>query len=259
MAGEAANGSIDKALMVLESLAQHTRVTDIAAATGLPKSTVHRILQSLLAWEFARADGGGGYLPGPRILALAGKVMSRFDPAQHARGALRDLRDRTGFTVHFAIRSGDEVVYVEKLEGRQPYDMKSRVGNSVPLHTTGIGKAILANLPAAETDRIISRAGLVAVTPKSITDPEVLREQLADVVHRGYAVDDGENDPGIRCVAAPVFDHTGAVMGGVSIAALTFDLELADDALAGQVMTTAAAVSAALGAPAGARPAAHPA
>jgi DNA-binding IclR family transcriptional regulator len=83
------SGSIDKALTVLEALAQHHRVTDIAAATGLPKSTVHRILQSLLGWGFARADGNGGYLPGPRILTLAGKMMSRFEPAVQARGALR--------------------------------------------------------------------------------------------------------------------------------------------------------------------------
>src|SRR5690348_9522115 len=128
------SGSIDKALTVLEALAQHHRVTDIAAATGLPKSTVHRILQSLLGWGFARADGNGGYLPGPRILTLAGKMMSRFDPAVQARGALRELRDRTGLTVHFAIRSGDEVVYVDKIEGRRPYQMKSRVGMTVPLH-----------------------------------------------------------------------------------------------------------------------------
>jgi IclR family acetate operon transcriptional repressor len=245
-----ANGSIDKALMVLESLAQHSRVTDIAAATGLPKSTVHRILQSLISWGFARADGGGGYLPGPRILTLAGKVMSRFDPAQHARAALRDLRDGTGFTVHFAIRSGDEVVYVEKLEGRQPYQMKSRVGNSVPLHTTAIGKAILANLPADETEDIIGRAGLIAVTPRSITDRDVLRAQLAASGARGFAVDDGENDPGICCVGAPVFDHTGVVMGGVSVSALMHDLRLDDEALARQVIAAARDVSAALGAPA---------
>src|SRR3954471_24154715 len=141
-----AGGSIDKALAVLEALSEHARVTDIAAATALPKSTVHRILQSLVGWGFARADGSGGYLPGPRILTLAGRVMSRFDPSQHARAALRDLRDRTGMTVHFAIRGGDEIVYVDKIEGRRPYQMKSRVGMSVPLHTTAIGKAVLAEL-----------------------------------------------------------------------------------------------------------------
>jgi IclR family acetate operon transcriptional repressor len=243
------SGSIDKALTVLEALAEHRRVTDIATATGLPKSTVHRILQSLLGWGFARADGNGGYLPGPRILTLAGRVMTRFDPAQHARAALRDLRDRTGLTVHFAVRSGDEVVYVEKIEGRRPYQMKSRVGMSVPLHTTAIGKAILANLVDAEITEIIERAGLTAVTRRSITDPGVLRRQLSAALAQGHAVDDGENDAAISCIGAPVFDHTGNVMGGISISALSFELDLDNKALVAEVISAARDVSLALGTP----------
>ncbi|WP_426511787.1 IclR family transcriptional regulator [Dactylosporangium sp. McL0621] len=243
------SGSIDKALTVLEALAEHSRLTDIAAASGLPKSTVHRILQSLIGWGFAFADGNGGYLPGPRILTLAGRVMSRFDPAQHARAALRDLRDRTGMTVHFAIRSGDEVVYVDKIEGRRPYQMKSRVGRAVPLHTTAIGKAVLAHLSAAETAGIIARAGLTAITPRSITDPGVLRRQLAAAAANGYAIDDGENDAEIGCIGAAVFDHTANVLGGISISALSFDLDLSSEALVTEVIGAARAVSLALGAP----------
>jgi DNA-binding IclR family transcriptional regulator len=243
------SGSIDKALTVLEALAEHSRLTDIAAASGLPKSTVHRILQSLIGWGFAFADGNGGYLPGPRILTLAGRVMSRFDPAQHARAALRDLRDRTGMTVHFAIRSGDEVVYVDKIEGRRPYQMKSRVGMGVPLHTTAIGKVVLAHLPEDETAEIIGRAGLTAVTRRSITDPAVLRRQLAEAATGGYAVDDGENDAGISCIGAPVFDHTATVMGGISISALSFELDLDSEALVAEVTSAARAVSEALGSP----------
>lgn len=243
------SGSIDKAMTVLEALAEHRRVTDIAAATGLPKSTVHRILQSLLGWGFALADGNGGYLPGPRILTLAGRVMSRFDPAQHARAALRGLRDRTGLTVHFAIRSGDEIVYVDKIEGRRPYQMKSRIGMGVPLHTTAIGKTVLSHLADAEVAEIIARAGLAAVTRRTITDPAALRRQLAEALANGYAVDDGENDAGISCMGAPVFDHTANVMGGISISALSFELDLDSEALVAEVISAARAVSVALGAP----------
>src|SRR3954465_6971448 len=195
-----AGGSIDKALAVLEALSEHARVTDIAAATALPKSTVHRILQSLVEWGFARADGAGGYLPGPRILTLAGKVMSRFDPAQHADSALQSLRDRTGFTVHFAIRSGDEAVYVQKLEGLGPYQMASRVGMSMCLHSTSIGKAILAQLRDEEVTVITSRTGLERRTPHTITDVGALLDHLAEVRRRGYSIDDEENEGGIRCV-----------------------------------------------------------
>jgi IclR family acetate operon transcriptional repressor len=242
-------GSIDKALMVLEALAEHRRVTDIAAGTGLPKSTVHRILQSLVGWGFARTDGTGGYLPGPRILTLAGKVMSRFDPAQHADSALQSLRDRTGFTVHFAVRSGDEAVYVRKLEGLRPYRMASRVGMSMSLHSTSIGKAILSRLHDEEVAAIASRTGLERRTPHTITDTPTLLEHLTETRERGYSTDDEENENGIRCVGAPVFDHTGTVMGGISISALTFELTPDDQTLTREVITAARDVSLALGAP----------
>ncbi len=249
MATQTGGGSIDKALTVLEALAEHSRVTDIAAGTGLPKSTVHRILQSLVGWGFARTDGSGGYLPGPRILTLAGKVMSRFDPAQHADSALHGLRDRTGFTVHFAIRSADEAVYVRKLEGLRPYQMGSRVGMSMLLHSTSIGKAILAQLDAGEVAAIVARTGLAGRTPHTITDPAVLADHLAEVRRRGRSVDDEENEGGIRCVGAPVFDHTGTVMGGISVSGLAFEVDPADETLAAEVVTAAREVSIALGAP----------
>lgn len=242
-------GSIDKALTVLEALAEHRRVTDIAAGTGLPKSTVHRILQSLVGWGFARADGTGGYLPGPRILTLAGKVMSRFDPAQHADAALQSLRDRTGFTVHFAIRSGDEAVYVQKLEGLGPYQMASRVGMSMRLHSTSIGKAILSRLGDEEITLITARTGLERRTEHTITDTDALLRHLAEVRRRGYSVDDEENESGIRCVGAPVFDHTGTVMGGISISGLAFEITGDDPTLAAKVVAAAHDVSLALGAP----------
>jgi IclR family transcriptional regulator, acetate operon repressor len=242
-------GSIDKALTVLEALAEHRRVTDIAAGTGLPKSTVHRILQSLVGWGFARADGTGGYLPGPRILTLAGKVMSRFDPAQHADSALQVLRDRTGFTVHFAVRSGDEAVYVRKLEGLGPYRMASRVGMSMSLHSTSIGKAILSRLRESEVASIASRTGLEPRTPRTITDVGALLRHLTEVRSRGYSADDEENEGGIRCVGAPVFDHTGVVMGGISVSGLSFELASDDEVLAGEVVAAARDVSLALGAP----------
>lgn len=242
-------GSIDKALTVLEALAEHHRVTDIAAGTGLPKSTVHRILQSLVGWGFARTDGSGGYLPGPRILTLAGRVMNRFDPAQHADSALQYLRDQTGFTVHFAVRNGDEAVYARKLEGLRPYQMASRVGMSLLLHSTSIGKAILAQLRDEDVTVITSRTGLERRTQHTITGLDALLGHLAEVRRRGYAIDDEENEAGIRCVGAPVFDHTGTVMGGISVSGLAFEVAPDDATLGPQVVTAAREVSLALGAP----------
>jgi DNA-binding IclR family transcriptional regulator len=242
--------SIDKALAVLEAIAEHHRVTDIAVATGVSKSTVHRILQSLVEWGFARPDGAGGYEPGPRILTLAGKVMSRFDPARQADAALRALHESTGYTTHFGIRGGDEAVYVAKLEGRRPYQMPSRVGMSLRLHSTAIGKAILAELPDAEVRAICARTGLPAGTPATHTGVDALLAHLAEIRALGHALDDEENEPGVRCVGAAVFDHTGAVLGGISISALAMDMDrTALEHLAPTVTAAARDVSVALGAP----------
>ena len=242
------NSSIDKTLTVLEALVRHSRVTDIAARSGLSKSTVHRILQSLVARGFARPDGNGGYLPGARILTLAGMVMQRFDPAQQADTVLRDLRDRTGLAVHFAVRAGDEAVYVAKLDGLRPYQMRSRVGMSIALHTTAIGKAILAQLPVEECEEMISRLPLTAMTEHSITSRAELRRQLAQARTARYAVDGGENDPGITCIGAAVFDHSGAVLGGVSVSALSFDVDVKDPDVITAVLAAARQTSLALGA-----------
>jgi DNA-binding IclR family transcriptional regulator len=245
----AAGNAIEKALAVLEALAEHERITDLAALTGLPKSTVHRILQSLVGHGFAAADGAGGYLPGPRILTLAGKVMHRIDPARLADPALRGLRDRTGHTVHFALRESDEAVYVEKLAGLRPYQMPSRIGQSLRLHSTAIGKVILAGLADIEVAAICARAGMPALTPRTLTRPEELLTHLAAVRKRGYAVDDEENEPGMRCVAAPVTGHQGQVIGAVSVSTLLHELPLREvKAIGAEVARAAREVSLALGA-----------
>jgi DNA-binding IclR family transcriptional regulator len=244
-----AGNAIEKALSVLEALADHERITDLAEMTGLPKSTVHRILQSLVGHGFATSDGNGGYLPGARILTLAGKVMHRIDPARLAEPALRGLRDRTGHTVHFALRNGDEAVYVEKLAGHKPYQMPSRIGQSLNLHSTAIGKAILAGLPDEEVAAICERTGMPRMTPNTLVSPSELRSHLAEVRKRGYAIDDEENVPGLRCVGAAVTGHNGQVAGAVSISTLVHELSVREArAVGAEVVKTAREVSLALGA-----------
>jgi DNA-binding IclR family transcriptional regulator len=120
---------------------------------------------------------------------------------------------------------------------------------SIALHTTAIGKAILANLPIEECEEVISRIHLVAMTEHSITTHAELRDQLDLARARGYAVDGGENDPGISCLGAAVFDYSGAVLGGVSVSALSFDLNVNDPEVIAAVQATARQMSLTLGAP----------
>jgi IclR family acetate operon transcriptional repressor len=246
MAGEAPRSAADKTLVVLEALAEHSRVADIAKSTDLPKPTVHRILQTLVRHGFARTDGQGEYTGGPRILSLAGQFLQRLDVAEQVRPILRDLQERTGWTVHLALLSGDEAVYVAKLEGAQPYTLASRVGMSLRLHCTSIGKAILATLPDDEVLALLRRAGMPARTEHTLTDETALLTDLAATRRRGHAEDHEENETGVRAVGAAIFDHNGRVLGAVSAAALVYQDEPVGNR--GElVMRAAADVSRALG------------
>lgn len=248
MAGAAPRSAADKTLLVLEALAEHTRVADLAKGTDLPKATVHRILQTLVRHGFARTDGQGEYTGGPRILSLAGQFLQRLDIAERVRPVLRDLQERTGWTVHLALLSGDEAIYVAKIEGDQPYTLASRVGMSLRLHCTSIGKSILATMSDDEVRALVRRAGMPARTANTHTGEDALLADLAGVRRRGYAEDHEENETGVRAVGAAVFDHTGAVLGAVSAAALVYRDE-PTEARGALVKQAAADVSTALGAP----------
>jgi IclR family transcriptional regulator, acetate operon repressor len=247
MAGDGPRSAADKTLSVLEALADHSSIAGIAATSGLAKPTVHRILQTLVQHGFARSDGQGSYVCGPRILSLAGRFLQRLDIAEQVRPILQDLQDATGWTVHFALLSGDEAVYVAKIEDAKPYHLASRVGMSLRLHCTSIGKAILAAMPDDEVTELLKRAGLPARTENTITDMPAMLDELTGVRARGYAEDHEENEGGVCAVGAAVFDHTGDVIGAVSAAALVH-LATPVENLPAKVTTAAAAVSRALGA-----------
>jgi IclR family transcriptional regulator, KDG regulon repressor len=243
-----------KTLGVLDALAPDprgaTRLGDIAARVGLPRSTVHRILQRLVESGYARAQGDGRYVAGPRVLALAGGLLRQLDRG-YLTPVLQALCDDVGHTVHFALLSGHEATYIEKLEvPGAGYQMASRVGSRIPLHCTSIGKAILAALPEAERHALLRQAELVARTPRTLVTLDDLDRELERVAERGFAVDDEENERNIRCVGAAVYDDRNRPTGAVSVSALTLELTLDDVPAVGRhVMAAAAELSRGLGAP----------
>lgn len=240
--------AVSKTLLVLRALGEHDRIVTIAQATGLPKSTVHRILQTAVEQGFARAAGGGTYVVGPQVLALAGHLLTRLDPSQ-VDAELHRLAERTGCTVHYARLDGDEAYYVAKVEARRPYRLASRVGMALRLHSTSIGKAILAELPDPDVLALLGRTGMERRTDRTVTETAELLERLGQIRRQGYAVDDEENEPGVRCVGAAVRGHRGAVVGGISVSYLVGDPDQLPVAELGKLVTaTAAAVSAGLGA-----------
>ncbi|MFI6996810.1 IclR family transcriptional regulator [Nocardia sp. NPDC050175] len=249
--------AVAKVVLVLEALPSCRGVTEISRSTGLSTSTVHRILQELAAVGWVRIDPDHRYLPGVRLLSLAGQTAGI---THLVRPILQRLCAATGHTVHFALRSGDEAIYVDKLEGDRAYAMRSRVGLSIPLHCTAIGKAVLAGLSRAELRELLTRIPLTAMTPRTITDPDLLIAHVGAVAARGYAVDDEENETQTRCLGAAVLDHHGVPIGGISVSALAFDLDRAKVRTCAPLLIAAAHdASHALGLPNAAHPLPGPA
>ncbi|MCX4529718.1 MULTISPECIES: IclR family transcriptional regulator [unclassified Streptomyces] len=219
----AAGSALEKSLRILEAVAAPGgphRLTDVTAAAAVAKSSTFRILASLIEQGFVRPEPDSRYGVGPRLRGLSA-LVSAGEPADVER-ILDELRQATGQTVHLALHTGETITYIRKLESDQPFRTASRVGMRMPLHTTAIGKGILAHLPAEEVRELISATGLPGRTPHSLTTPEALRAELEAVRARGFAVDDEENEPTIRCVGAPVLGPTGRPVGGVSVTTVTF-------------------------------------
>jgi IclR family transcriptional regulator, acetate operon repressor len=194
---------------------------DIAGRAGVPKASAHRILRTLVANGFLENDGAGRYPLGPRLRTLAASVTATQAEAR-IDDLLADLSLRTGQTVHLALRTGHTVTYTHKVDSADAVRMASRVGMRMPLHTTAIGKCVLAGLGEPELAAVVADGGLAARTAASVPTMDALRVELARVRADGFAVDDEENEASIRCIAAGVRDARGNVIGGVSVSALTF-------------------------------------
>jgi IclR family transcriptional regulator, acetate operon repressor len=240
--------AIEKLVAVVEILATESKVTRIARTTGLATSTVHRILQSLVQLGWAHEDEDRGYMLGARLLAITARADDAGFLAQIAMPFLRELRDTTGDTVHLAMRRGDEMVYIAKLDGRKAYQMRSHVGMTIPVHCSAVGKAMLAAAGTDDVRALLDRAGLPARTGRTITSVDAMLTHLNTVRARGYAMDDQENEENIRCIGAVVNGQHGLPVAAVSVSSLIYDLtDPKVPRCALLVMDTARRISAALG------------
>ncbi|MGW6860913.1 IclR family transcriptional regulator [Streptomyces xanthophaeus] len=219
----AAGSALEKSLRVLEAVAAPGgphRLTDVTAAAAVPKSSTFRILASLVEQGFVRVEGESRYGVGPRLRELSALVGGG-EPAGIGR-ILGELQRATGQTVHLALHSGETITYIRKVEGDQPFHTASRIGMRMPLHTTAIGKSVLAHLPAGEVRALVRATGLPRRTPHTLTTAQALQADLTAVRSRGFALDDEENEPSIRCIGAAVLGPDGRPVGGVSITTVTF-------------------------------------
>jgi IclR family acetate operon transcriptional repressor len=216
--------TVAKAFAILRALSAEARegmnLSEVCARVGMSRSTTHRYLTTLEKLDLAERDGGDRFHLGPQLVALAGSYLANSDLRRESMPLLQELASQTQETIHLAVPSGNEVVYIDKVDSRQAIQMYSYIGARLPMHSTALGKSILAHLGAEQIENLIS-ARLSKRTPRTITTAEALRRELVLVKAQGFAVDDEENEIGICCVGAPIFDYTQRVVAAVSVSGPT--------------------------------------
>ncbi|WP_069812464.1 IclR family transcriptional regulator [Streptomyces sp. TP-A0874] len=197
--------SLERAFDLLERMADaggEVGLSELATTSGLPLPTIHRLIRTLVGCGYVRQQPNRRYSLGPRLIRL-GESASRL-LGTWARPYLARLVAETGETANMALLDGDEVVYVAQVPSRHSMRMFTEVGRRVLPHSTGVGKALLADVPAGEVRALLSRTGMPAATEKTITAPDDFLAALEQVRRDGYAVDDNEQEIGVRCLAVPV-------------------------------------------------------
>ena len=221
--GEVAIQVIERMMRLLDILAAHAEpmaLKDISRLSGLHPSTTHRILSDMVAKRFVDRDETGAYLLGLRLLELGNLVKSRLNIRRIAAEQMATLYRKTLQTINLSVRQGDEIVYVERtyseLSGMQ---VVRAIGGHVPLHLTSTGKLFLSADTPEDVRLYAKRTGLKGSTKNSITDLPKLERELQQVRIKGYARDNEELEPGVRCIAAGIHDDSGQLVAGLSISA----------------------------------------
>lgn len=211
--------ALRKGLIVLELLAAEgpLSMADVQRATGLNKTMTFRLLRVLREQGYvAQDEARHRYGLGPKLLALGHAAATRLDLVAVGQPLLDGLRQRFDETINLGILAGFHVTYVAMAESQRGLRMAANVGTQDYAHATALGKAILAHLPADQQEAYLEGCSWPRVTPKTITDADALRRELARTRDRGFAIDDEENELGARCVGAPILDARRFPIAGIS-------------------------------------------
>jgi len=220
---------LNKSLSILEILLQQgspMNMTEISKKLGLYPSTIHRILDTLKHWGYVEQEPNTQkYQLGLKALELGMAKLHQMDLAREATPYLKELVNQCNETVHLGVLEKGEVLYLAKEESSQTIRMCSYVGKRAPLHCTALGKVLLSYLSEEERKKILGRKGLPRLTEKTITDKEELEKELNKVKKQGFALDKGENEKDVRCIAAPIRNYQGKVIAAVSISGPAFRID----------------------------------
>jgi len=213
--------SLGRAFSILEEVARHREgigLADLSKRVGLHNSTTFHLAKTLVSLGYMRQERDSKrYRVGRPLFALAASALDEIEMVNLATPILEDLSRETGESGHFAVRMGDAVVVIARTSGAGAFQLTDRVGVVRPAHCTALGKIILASLRPDQLKRFLERVELKPSTRKSITEPSVLLREIAEIRRDAIAFDDGEFNAEVRCVAVPVYNFTGEVIGALGI------------------------------------------
>jgi len=222
--------SIERAFAILEEVARHRdgiRLGELSRRLGLHTSTAFHLVKTMVLLGYLRQmPDDKTYRIGSPLFTLAAGALDDVEMASLAMPVLESLSAATGESSHFAIRSGDDIVVLARTVGSGAFQLADRVGAVRPAHCTALGKILLAALSDEQLAAYLKRRPPVALTAKTIVDPDMIRREIASVRKNGIAYDDSEFNIEARCVAMPVYDLTGTVRGAIGISGAVWRLSL---------------------------------
>ena len=220
-AGDGKNQSLTRALTLLARLSETPSglsLTDLCYQLGMPTATVHRLLNTFEEFDFVEQDAEQGlWFVGLKAFTVGNAFLQRRDIVASARPHMQALVDQCGETVNLGVIDDGEAVFISQVESREMMRMIVRLGSRSPIHASGVGKALLANMSEPGLARVLQQRGLARYTERSIDNPARLREELQGIRQLGYALDDEEHAIGLRCVASAIFDQNGQALAAISL------------------------------------------
>jgi IclR family transcriptional regulator, KDG regulon repressor len=222
--------SIGRGFAILEEIARNRDgigLAELSKRVGLHNSTTFHLVKTMVSLGYVRQlKETKRYRIGRPLFALAASALDEKEMVSLATPVLEELSRVTGESAHFSVRMGDAVVVLARTSGQGAFQLTDRVGVVRPAHCTALGKIMLAYLQPEQFERFVAQAEFKAMTPKSITSVEALRREIAEVRRAGAAFDDGEFDAEVRCVALPVRDFSGQVIGAIGISGPVWRLSI---------------------------------
>lgn len=247
--------AVDRAIDVLEVLAKGGAMTlsSLAAEMDQSPATLYRVLTTFQRRGLVENnDATQEWMIGASAFRIGAVYLRRSTVASRAMPAMRELMAATGETANLGVEAEGQVMFIAQVETHESIRAFFPPGTQGPLHASGIGKALLATYPKGRLQKLLESAVLKHYTPQTLTSPSALRADLAAAQNRGFAIDDNEKTPGMRCIAAPIFNHLGEAVAGISVSGPSNRLTTDKVAQVGALVRAAAdSISQALGADVG--------